>query len=207
MSDYLKELTIMVVDDQSFITSMLRQILKVLGAENIYLFADGESAWEFFLDKQVDLIFMDWQMQPISGIELTKRIRTSLESTNMFVPIIMVTAFREREHVFKARDAGVTEYVVKPISPKSLFSRIDAVIEKPRQFIRIGEFFGPDRRRQKKGYSGNERRGQDKPEKENSEPKPTDNSKEMGQDEINTTFNLDDKPEPSSPGSKDTTAD
>lgn len=207
MSDYLKELTIMVVDDQSFITSMLRQILKVLGAENIYLFADGESAWEFFLDKQVDLIFMDWQMQPISGIELTKRIRTSLESTNMFVPIIMVTAFREREHVFKARDAGVTEYVVKPISPKSLFSRIDEVIEKPRQFIRVGEFFGPDRRRQKKGYSGNERRGQDKPEKGNSEPKPTDNSNEMGQDETNTTFNPDDKPEPSSPGSKDTTAD
>ena len=48
MSDYLKELTIMVVDDQSFITSMFRQILKVLSAENIYTFADGESAWEFF---------------------------------------------------------------------------------------------------------------------------------------------------------------
>ena len=76
----------------------------------------------------------------------------------------MITAFREREHIFKVRDAGVTEYAVKPVSPKSLFSRIDAVIERPRQFIRVGEFFSPDRRRQKKGYSGDERRGQDKPD-------------------------------------------
>lgn len=207
MSDYLKELTIMVVDDQSFITSMLRQILKVLGAENIYTFADGESAWEFFLDKQVDLIFTDWQMQPLTGIELTKRIRTSPDSTNVFVPIIMITAFREREHVFKARDAGVTEYVVKPVSPKSLFSRIDAVIERPRQFVRVGEFFGPDRRRQKKGYSGDERRGQDKPDEKNPSTDTAGKPSEMGQDEINTTFNPDDKPEASSPGSKDTAAD
>lgn len=186
---------------------MLRQILKVLGAENIYTFADGESAWEFFLDKPVDLIFTDWQMQPVSGIDLTKRIRNSPESTNVFVPIIMVTAFREREHVFKARDAGVTEYVVKPVSPKSLFSRIDAVIEKPRQFVRVGEFFGPDRRRQKKGFSGDERRGQDKVETKDEESEPVENSKEMAQDEINTTFNPDDKPAPSSPGPKDTATD
>lgn len=195
MSNYLKEITIMVVDDQSFITSMLRQVLKVLGAVNIYTFSDGESAWEFFLDKPVDLILTDWQMQPVSGIELTKRIRKSPDSPNVFVPIIMVTAFREREHVFKARDAGVTEYVVKPISPKSLFSRIDAVIEKPRQFVRVGEFFGPDRRRQKKGYSGDERRGQDQPDEKNSTAKPPEKSDEMGQEEINTTFNPDDKPE------------
>ena len=160
-----------------------------------------------FLDKQVDLILTDWQMQPLSGIELTKRIRTSPDSTNVFVPIIMITAFHEREHVFKARDAGVTEYVVKPISPKSLFSRIDAVIERPRQFVRVGEFFGPDRRRQKKGYSGDERRGQDKPDEKNPSPDTAGKPSEMGQDEINTTFNPDDKPEASSPGSKDTAAD
>jgi DNA-binding response OmpR family regulator len=85
-----------------------------------------------FLNKQVDLIFTDWQMQPLTGIELTKRIRTSPDSTNVFVPIIMITAFREREHVFKVRDAGVTEYVVKSVSPKSLFSQIEAKVVRPR---------------------------------------------------------------------------
>ncbi len=146
-------------------------------------------------------------MQPLTGIELTKRIRTSPDSTNVFVPIIMITAFREREHVFKARDAGVTEYVVKPVSPKSLFSRIDAVIERPRQFVRVGEFFGPDRRRQNKGYSGDERRGQDKPDEKSPSADTAGKPREMGQDKINTTFNPDDKPEPSSSGSKDTSAD
>ena len=81
------------------------------------------------------------------------------------------------------------------------------MIERPRQFVRVGEFFSPDRRRQKKGYSGDERQGQDKPDEKNPSPDTAGKSSEMGQDEINTAFNPNDKPEASSPGSKDTAAD
>jgi len=147
VTDYLRDISIMVVEDQEFSAGLLKKMLRVLGASDVHIFENGEDAWEYFKNNTVDLVITDWQMGPINGIKLTQLIRKSPESPNTFVPIIMVTAFREREHVFKARDAGVTEYVIKPVSPKGLFSRIEAVIERPRRFVRVGEFFGPDRRR------------------------------------------------------------
>ena len=181
----------MIVDDQEFITKMLRQMIKVLGASDVNVFSNGEDAWNFFKKRPVDLIILDWQMVPMNGLMLTQLIRKSPESPNTFVPIIMVTAHREKEHVFKARDAGVTEYVIKPVAPKSLFSRIEAVIEKPRRFVRVGEFFGPDRRRHSKNFDGDDRRGQDK-KPLSGEDAAKEQKRDMGQDEINRTFNPDD---------------
>jgi len=180
----------MIVDDQSFSTNMLRQMVKVLGAQEIDTFSNAEEAWHFFQSQPADLVILDWQMSPMSGLKLTQLIRKSPESPNKFVPIIMVTAYREREHVFKARDAGVTEYVVKPVSPKALFSRIEAVIEKPRRFVRVGDFFGPDRRRHHKEFTGDDRRGHEVANGEKGAPK--DKHQEMGQDEINRAYNPDD---------------
>lgn len=199
MSEYLRNITIMIVDDQDFICKLLRQIIKVLGAQEVYTFTDPEEAWDFYKSKPIDLVLADWQMGPIDGIELTKRIRTSPDSPNTFVPIIMVTAHREKHHVFGARDAGVTEYVVKPVSPKSLFSRVEAVIERPRRFVRVGDFFGPDRRRHKTEFSGEDRRGAgDSKPKVSQEAAAAERKRELGQDEINTTFNPDDAPVESS---------
>jgi len=180
----------MIVDDQEFITTLLRQMVKVLGCIDIHVFSNGEDAWTYFKDTPVDIVITDWQMLPMSGLKLTQLIRKSPDSPNPFVPIIMVTAYREREHVFKARDTGVTEYVVKPVSPKGLFSRIEAVIERPRRFVRVGDFFGPDRRRHSKEFDGEERRGQDK--KPGTAAADPDKKRDMGQDEINRTFNPDD---------------
>lgn len=187
----------MVVDDQEFNAKILRQMLRVLGASDIRVFYNGEDAWEDFKKRPVDLVITDWQMKPMSGLKLTSLIRKSPDSPNTFVPIILVTAYREREHVFKARDAGVTEYVIKPVSPKGLFSRVEAVIERPRRFVRIGEFFGPDRRRHNKEFDGSDRRGQEKP---NVKPKidpavaAAARKREMGQEEINNTFNPNEAP-------------
>src|SRR3546814_1685570 len=80
-------------------------------------------------------------------------------SKNVFVPIIMVTAQSEEWKVMKARDAGVTEFLVKPFSAKTMARRITVVVENPRQFVRTDEFFGPDRRRHViSNYTGQERR-------------------------------------------------
>jgi len=184
----------MIVDDQEFITRLLRQMVKVLGCIDIHVFSDGEEAWTYFKENPVDIVITDWQMLPMSGLKLTQLIRKSPESPNPFTPIIMVTAYREREHVFKARDSGVTEYVVKPVSPKGLFSRIEAVIERPRRFVRVGEFFGPDRRRHNKEFDGNDRRGQDKnpASKPDAAAAQAEKKRDMGQDEINQTFNPND---------------
>lgn len=195
MSNYLRDVSIMVVEDQEFTANLLRKMLRVLGAGNVHMFTNGEDAWHYFKHNTVDLVLTDWQMAPINGIKLTQLIRKDPESPNTFVPIIMVTAFREREHVFKARDAGVTEYVIKPLSPKGLFSRLEAVIERPRRFVRVGEFFGPDRRRHNAEFKGSERRGQGAaPPPKKLDPAAAAKAKkqEMHQDEINSTFNPND---------------
>ncbi len=197
MSNYLRHISIMVVDDQEFSAQILRQMLRVLGASDIRVFGNGEDAWEDFKTRPVDMVITDWQMSPMSGLELTSLIRKSPDSPNTFVPIILVTAYREREHVFKARDAGVTEYVVKPVAPKSLYSRLEAAIERPRRFVRVGEFFGPDRRRHSKDFEGEDRRGKDTPsDKPQLDPAAAaiERKRDMGQDEINNTFNPSDMP-------------
>lgn len=67
-------------------------------------------------------------------------------------------AHAERARVVQARDAGVTEYLVKPLSARLLSRRIQAVIEKSRPFVRTKSFFGPDRRRSSLDFAGRERR-------------------------------------------------
>jgi len=75
------------------------------------------------------------------------------------VPIIMLTGYTEMHRVTEARDAGVNEFLAKPVSAKKLYSRIVAIIEHNRNFIKIKQFFGPDRRRKAlESYRGDERR-------------------------------------------------
>lgn len=189
MTDYLRDASVIIADDQEFIANVLREMLRVLGARDIRVVYDGEAGWKEYKARPSDIVILDWEMKPMNGLELTSRIRKDPESPNKFVPIIMVTAHREKANVFRARDAGVTEFVIKPISPKALFSRIEAVIERPRRFVRVGKFFGPDRRRQKQTFEGEDRRGKEKPPSESGQPT---KKQDMGQDEINKTFNPDD---------------
>jgi DNA-binding response OmpR family regulator len=73
----------------------------------------------------------------------------------------MVTAFGEAERVFEARDAGMTEYLTKPVSGQRLYQRISAIVKSNRDFIRASEYFGPDRRRRDKDHEGEDRRDQE----------------------------------------------
>src|SRR3546814_4837598 len=94
----------------------------------------------------------------MDGIGFVEWVRKNPAAKNVFVPIIMVTAQSEEWKVMKARDAGVTEFLVKPFSAKTMARRITVVVENPRQFVRTDEFFGPDRRRHViSNYTGQER--------------------------------------------------
>jgi len=158
-NDYLAKVSFLVVDDQEFIRQLVRQVLGVIGAREVVDCADGERAWEEFKLTPADVVILDWKMSPVDGIELTNLIRKDPDSPNPYVPIIMMTAYSERARVLKARDAGVSEFVIKPMSAKTLFNRIETVISRPRSFVRVGTYFGPDRRRANKDFPGAERRG------------------------------------------------
>jgi DNA-binding response OmpR family regulator len=104
-------------------------------------------------------------MEPMDGIELTKLIRRDPASPNRLAPIILVTGFSAVGRVGVARDAGITEFMVKPFSANDLAKRLAYVINKPRDFIDAPAYFGPDRRRRKNpDYPGPYRRDEDSTE-------------------------------------------
>ena len=101
-------------------------------------------------------------MEPMDGIELTRRIRNDSTSPNKTVPIIMLTGYSAANRIQRSRDAGATEYLAKPFTAESLVKRITYVIENPRDFILARDYFGPDRRRKEnRAYSGPLRRMSD----------------------------------------------
>lgn len=168
MSYNLENLRILVVDDNTHVRTLVRTILHALGIRDVDVASDGMAGFEAFIRLEYDVVITDLEMKPLSGIEFTDLVRTSRKSPNPYVPIIMVTAFTDRERVEKARDHGVTEFLAKPFTVDSLLSRLTAIIEKPRPFVRTANYFGPDRRRHNDAkYSGKERR---KSEAEKIEP-------------------------------------
>ena len=98
-------------------------------------------------------------MPIFDGLELTQMIRQPGANANPYVAIIMLTGHSEKKRVTSARDAGVTEFLAKPISAKGLYQRIANVVANPRPFIKTKSYFGPDRRRStNSSYGGPERR-------------------------------------------------
>ncbi len=183
---YLRDVTVLVADDQDFIRSLVREMLRVLGGTKIYDARDGEDAWELIKVKPIDLVIADWYMAPMDGLELTRLIRNDNASPNPYVPVIMMSGFAERTRIVEARDCGISEFVVKPLAPKALFGRIQNVIENPRQFVRTASFFGPDRRR-KDHVVEDDRRGKPVPV----EKPAADMSQDLNQEEVDAFLNPD----------------
>ncbi len=154
---------ILIVDDMKPMVSLTKSILNIFGFKQVFTAYSGEEAFEVVCKHDPDLILTDWIMEPVDGLELTKRIRRDRMAPNPYVPIIMMTGFSSRLRVEAARDIGITEFLVKPFSSRDLYNRVVQIIEKPRQFVDIEKFFGPDRRRKRnKEYQGPRRRGDEK---------------------------------------------
>jgi DNA-binding response OmpR family regulator len=149
---------VVIADDNLNMMAMVWGILKAFGVLNIRSFPDGQTAYNALENTEVDFVVIDCMMEPLNGIEFTKKVRLGADSPNPFLPIIMLTGYTDRLRVFRARDAGVTEFMAKPISPKSLYARITTVIDRPRPFVRSENYFGPDRRRRVIEFQGADRR-------------------------------------------------
>lgn len=128
---------------------LLKDMLDVLGFTNVHLTEDGLEALDYLQFHQADIIICDWKMHGMDGITLTRHVRERMSGGKRFVPIIMLTGKAEEQDVITARDAGITEYLIKPFTTQTLFDRIKAVIENPRGFVLAEEYKGPDRRRRR----------------------------------------------------------
>ncbi len=156
--DFTK-LRFLIVDDSIYMRRVMKALLHGFGAREVHEADDGASGLEMFMSQTPDVIILDWEMPLLDGLEVTRMIRNPTSSVNPFAPIIMVTGHSEKRRVTIARDAGINEFLVKPISPKALHDRIMTVVASPRPYIRTKTYFGPDRRRGvSNNYSGAERR-------------------------------------------------
>jgi two-component system chemotaxis response regulator CheY len=153
------KLRFLVVDDNAHMRRILRTLLHGFGTREVYECEDGASGLEAFNSYSPDIVITDWAMPIFDGLELTQMIRQPGSNHNPYVPIIMLTGHSEKKRVMTARDAGVTEFLAKPISAKALYQRLLNIVHNPRPFIRTKTFFGPDRRRNvNPNYAGPERR-------------------------------------------------
>jgi two-component system chemotaxis response regulator CheY len=152
-------LRFVVVDDNAHMRRIVRTLLHGFGAREVHEAEDGAAGLECFIANVPDILITDWATPIFDGLELTQMIRQPGTNPNPFAPIIMLTGHSEKTRVTAARDAGVTEFLVKPLSARALYERIVNVVLNPRPFIRTKTYFGPDRRRASSpGYSGTERR-------------------------------------------------
>ena len=155
----LHALSVLLVDDNPPMRTIASAILQSAGIRKIREVGDGAAALEALREAPVDIAIVDFNMFPLDGVEFTRLVRNSPDSANPYLPIIMMTGHSEKNRVMEARDAGVTEFVTKPITAKALFDRIQAVIVRPRAFVKTDDYFGPDRRRANAvGYAGPFRR-------------------------------------------------
>lgn len=155
----LSELTVLVVDDNAQMLRLAAAMLRGLGVGEVSKEREAAQALASGRLERCDIILSHWLMEPISGIEFVRRVRNRSSSPKPFAPVIMICGATTIRYVGEARDAGVTEFLSVPFSPKLLYERLVHVIHHPRPFVDAPGFFGPDRRRKKdRYYKGEERR-------------------------------------------------
>lgn len=158
----ISNISFLIIDDNRYMRRIVNSALKGFGVSKLFEASDAAEGFELFRTQMIDIIIVDYKMPTLDGVEFVQLVRTARDSPNPYVPIIMLSAYTNRQTVENARDAGITEFLSKPISAKSLFLYIVATLEHPRNFIRSPNYFGPDRRRKDDtNYKGPERRKND----------------------------------------------
>jgi CheY-like chemotaxis protein len=151
-------ITIMVVDDNSFMRNLITSTVKSFGIKEVVRARNAAAAIKMLKQSRtdpvgagigtIDIILSDFVMPMVDGNLFLRWLRTDDNTPNRFVPFIMISGAADRHVVEQARDTGATEFMAKPFSAQSIADRILQVVNSPRQFVLAPGFFGPDRRRQ-----------------------------------------------------------
>lgn len=121
-----KNMSILIVDDYKTMLRIIGNLLKQLGFNNIDEATDGGMALGKLRDKSYGLVISDWNMEPMSGLQLLKEVRSDEKLKSM--PFIMITAESKTENVIAAKAAGVNNYIVKPFNAETLKKKMSAVL-------------------------------------------------------------------------------
>jgi len=116
---------ILVVDDSATMRRIVTNVLGMLGFSNITLAIDGTEALQFLVSDDFDLIVSDWNMEPVSGMDLLRHVRKDGKLKNL--PFIMLSAESDKKSIIEAMKNGVSEYIVKPFSKETLRNKIQNI--------------------------------------------------------------------------------
>ena len=119
-------MSVLIVDDYKTMLRIIRNLLKQLGFKNVDESTDGSAALQKLRDKSYGLVISDWNMEPMSGLQLLKEVRADVKLKE--VPFIMITAESKSENVIAAKEAGVSNYIVKPFNAATLKGKLTAVL-------------------------------------------------------------------------------
>lgn len=121
-----KSLGVLIIDDYRTMLRIIRNLLKQVGFDNVDEAADGAEALAKLRAGEFGLAISDWNMEPMSGLELLQEVRADARLHDM--PFIMVTAESKVEHVIAAKQAGVSNYIVKPFNAETLREKIEKAL-------------------------------------------------------------------------------
>ena len=121
-----KNMPILIVDDYKTMLRIIRNLLKQLGFGNVDEATDGSAALQKLRDKEFGLVISDWNMEPMSGLQLLKEVRADMKLKEL--PFIMITAESKSENVVAAKEAGVSNYIVKPFNAATLKGKLTTVL-------------------------------------------------------------------------------
>ena len=119
-------MNVLIVDDYKTMLRIIENLLKQLGFKNVVQATDGSGALKVLREQPVGLVISDWNMQPMTGLQLLKEVRADDKLKTL--PFIMITAESKTENVVAAKEAGVNNYIVKPFNAETLKTKISAVL-------------------------------------------------------------------------------
>ena len=143
----IQGLTVLIADKNAFMRRMSRTMLTNLGAKRIIEASDGLAAVEAIRTCDPDVMFLEWDLPLLDGMEVVRIVRSPGVFPRPNLPIIMLTTRSNRIEVLQALRGGVNEFLVKPTSPKEMRDRLTAVLLKPRPMLKMGEYYVPLPRR------------------------------------------------------------
>lgn len=142
-----RNVNVLLADSDACLAQAVMHNLRAMGFVNITHVKTSADAVRTIRSQAISFLITEWDIKGTNGVELVRYLRRSPDSPNRSLPIIMLTGRGEMSDVEAARDVGITEFVVKPFSAQTLFSRIEQIVDNPRNFVVAAEYVGPERRR------------------------------------------------------------
>ena len=126
----IQNMNVLIVDDHKTMLRIVRNLLTQLKITSITEASDGQEALQKLTQNKFDMVLSDWNMEPMTGLQLLQYVRTDDTYQHKNVPFIMITAEARPENVVEAKQAGVDNYIIKPFNVETLESKIKSVLMK-----------------------------------------------------------------------------